>query len=257
MEAVAEPAVGVLDRAVVVLDAGLDLVGTLVGVRRRLLEQRAVGGAGVAELDALEGGGADVAVAVVREDDAEVGEALYGRHGGVGALQGLIGLIADVDAGQGRGAARTDGIQVAPDPALGAEALGFGGLPDLHGAEVAAIGVGVADALDDGELFAVVQRLHAGHGRVQADVVGQAKYLAVGLCQGGAVPAISVVAVGDDSVEAVVAARQLDDHQGAHGARRAGVVERVPVGPDHFGEPGGNGEADGDARGGGFQKLTA
>ena len=65
----------------------------------------------------------------------------------------------------------------AAQPAARDLPLGVGRLPDVHGLEVGALGVGVADALDDGQLPLLPQRLEALHAGVQADVVVEAEEL--------------------------------------------------------------------------------
>jgi hypothetical protein len=72
---------------------------------------------------------------------------------------------------------------------------------------VRAIGVGVADALHDGQVTGLPQRPQSLHGGVQADVIVQADHHVARLLQRGAGLVVEVVGVGDDGVEAVVAAR--------------------------------------------------
>ena len=72
-----------------------------------------------------------------------------------------------------------------------------------------AVGVGVADALDNRHLALVVQVLERAHGRVEANVVIQAEHLLLRHPNGGAVVGVERVAVGDQGVDCVVAARKL------------------------------------------------
>ena len=88
--------------------------------------------------------------------------------------------------------------------------FGIGRLPDVHRLEVRAVGVGVADALHDRQLPLLPQRPEALHAGVQADVVVQADDHVLGLAQRGPGLVVEVVGVGNDGVEAVVAAGHLE-----------------------------------------------
>ena len=57
--------------------------------------------------------------------------------------------------------------RIASDPAGASRGVRRGRLPDVHAAEVAVIGFGVADTADDGELVVLPQRFHTGHRRFQ------------------------------------------------------------------------------------------
>ena len=76
-----------------------------------------------------------------------------------------------------------------------------------------AVWVGVPDALENGNLALVVQVLQGAHGGVKADIVVEAEHLLVGHADGGAVVGIERIAVGDQGVYGVVAARELQNHQ--------------------------------------------
>ena len=87
--------------------------------------------------------------------------------------------------------------------------------------------VRVADALDDGQLVLVVQRLERLQVGVEADLIVQVEHLVGGDPDLGSKLVIQPVAVGDDGVQAVVAAAELDHDQGAlaraHRRRRCGT----------------------------------
>src|SRR6202011_2553847 len=72
----------------------------------------------------------------------------------------------------------------AADPAVLAFAAWIGQLPDVHRLEVRVIGVGVADALHDGELPLLLQPVEVAHGGVQADLIVDADHLRLGEVQG-------------------------------------------------------------------------
>ena len=77
-----------------------------------------------------------------------------------------------------------------------------------------AIGIGITDALDDGEIAVVVQIDFSGAEiGMQADVVVDLENCVGGMGDAGAGAVIDVVGVGDDGAESVVAAGELDDDQ--------------------------------------------
>jgi hypothetical protein len=78
---------------------------------------------------------------------------------------------------------------------------------------VGAVGVGITDPLDDGQLAALQQLVEAAQGRVQAQLVVDTDHLLPGETEGRAGLVIQVVGVGDDGVQTVVAAIHLDDNQ--------------------------------------------
>src|SRR5690606_5781825 len=113
------------------------------------------------------------AVDVLARPAEEVG-VLEGDGLGDRALHGEGGVAPDGDGGLrvgGGGAAALGpapfalavaaalGVEVAADPAE-AGGAGVGGVPDVHGLEVGAVGVGVAGALDDAEQAAVRSEEH-------------------------------------------------------------------------------------------------
>ena len=122
---------------------------------------------------------------------------------------------------QNRHAARmVVGLDRRPAQPAGRDPLGIGRLPDVHGLEVRALGVRVADALHDRQLSLFPHRPEALHAGVQADVVVQADHHVLGLAQRGPGLVVQVVGVGNDGVEAVVAAGHLQHDQDVVLARR-------------------------------------
>ena len=91
-------------------------------------------------------------------------------------------------------------------PAIRDHFRGLGGMPDIHGAEVGADGVGIANPLQDGHFPLVVQRLERRHGRVEPDVVIDVQDLLRLDFQHWPVVHIQGVAIGDEGVQGVVGA---------------------------------------------------
>src|SRR5690606_37250403 len=137
--------------------------------------------------------------------------ALHGQRGVAPEGDADLAALSVLHAGIGFGRAGALVVEESAEPAV-PDAAGVGGLPDVHGREVRAVGVGVPDALHDREQAGVVQFLHPGHGRVQANGVVRAEPedIALGYRDAGAGPVVVRVAEGDDGVEPVVAAAELD-----------------------------------------------
>ncbi len=91
---------------------------------------------------------------------------------------------------------------------------GFGGLPDVHGPEVAAVGLWVAHAADDGEPLVAVELVQTLQRRVEPGRVVQTQHLVGRVGQAGPRVVIGRVGVRDDGGEAVVAAVESDQHEG-------------------------------------------
>ena len=109
------------------------------------------------------------------------------------------------------------------EPSLGAEGVGFTGMPDVHRAEVGARGVGVSHAVDDGEVALVVGVLERSHLGMQPDGGVDGNDILFGDADGGPVVVVHAVGVGDDGVEVVVAAGHLEyDEDGFFGGGRHG-----------------------------------
>ena len=129
---------------------------------------------------------------------------------------------------RGRGAGwarRPHGCRSRPrhGPASRSGSLGLGRLPDVHGLEVRTLRVRVADALHDRQLSFLPHRPEAPHAGVEADVVVQADDHVLGLAQRGPGLVVQVVGVGNDGVEAVIAAGHLEHDQDVVLARRGGL----------------------------------
>ncbi len=80
--------------------------------------------------------------------------------------QGAGQPVAEVDGGDhvlAPGVQLTDGPS---QPPLFSHPGRLSGMPDIHGAKVGAVGVGVADTVDDGHLALVPQLLNGAHARV-------------------------------------------------------------------------------------------
>jgi len=94
-----------------------------------------------------------------------------------------------------------------------------------------AIGIGIAHALDDCDAAIFVERIEAAECGIETDAVVDFEYRITGDANGRADAVIRVVRVGDDGVEAIVAAAHLDDEQ--HVAwidRRSECWKRLCVG---------------------------
>src|SRR5207244_1851078 len=106
----------------------------------------------------------------------------------------------------------------------------------------------ITDALNDSQAAAAQQRLQTGEGVVQADVVIDAEDFVPAQPQRRAGLVVEVVGVGDDGVQAVVAAGEFDDDQDCLFAVLGGVG-----GP---GQETGHGGPDGEERRG-LEKVAA
>src|SRR5262249_60868596 len=92
------------------------------------------------------------------------------------------------------------------EPAFGADLVGVAGVPDVHGTEMRARRIEVADAMHDGELALVPEPLHRREKRREAVVPVEPQYLVVTDSDRLPVIAVERVVVRDDRVEIVVAA---------------------------------------------------
>src|SRR5262249_26065433 len=101
------------------------------------------------------------------------------------------------------------------EPALGADLIGLAGVPDVHGTEMRARRIEVADAMHDGELALVPEPLHRREKRRETVVSVETQYLVVTDSDRLPVIAVERIVVWDDRVEIVVAARELDNDQHA------------------------------------------
>jgi len=201
------------------------LRGALIGSRDRLQPgggvQRLPGGVADVPVVALGGPvvqrleGVDLVVAIVGE--AAIGEeveALDGADRGDDALPGPEELgdgVADVRRLEGAILAAAGVVEVAPDSAGRLRDVGAGRGPDVGRAEVGAVGVGVADPLHHRHVTGVVEALEGAEGGVEADQIVEGEHVALVDRDRRADLIVGGVAVGDDGVEGIVAAAELDD----------------------------------------------
>src|SRR5262249_4836952 len=108
---------------------------------------------------------------------------------------------------------RIDFAHHAAEPAFGAALVGLAGVPDVHGAEMRARRIEIADAMHYGELALVPEALHRPEKRREAVVSVEPQYLVVTDSDRLPVIAVERIVVRDDRVEIVVAARELDNDQ--------------------------------------------
>ncbi len=229
----AQPGVGVVDEWAL-LDGLADLVAGDLRVQRRPHQERGVGLRVCALRHALLADllvGLDQCLVHVLAHPAEQvgrleGDGLDGpalkckRRGPPDRDRGVDGLAAVGRARLALAVPAALGVHVPTEPAV-ARARELGGVPDVHGLEVRAVGVGVPDALDNGAQPVVVQLLDARQRPVQGDALRALGADARQLEQLVLAPeadaradaVVVVVAEGDDGVEPVVAARELDDDQ--------------------------------------------
>ena len=150
---------------------------------------------------------------------ADLGEQAVGTevtHRGDGHSllgQGAGQAAAKVDAGEHILARGVDVLDDAAQPAGETQFLGLTGGPDIHGPEVGQAAVGVADALDDGQIALVPVLLQGGHGRVEAQLVGDGYDLVLWDPQSRAVVPVMRIGVRDDRVHSVVATGQRNHCQ--------------------------------------------
>ena len=93
-------------------------------------------------------------------------------------------------------------------------------MPDVHAAEMRAVWIRIADALDDGHLALVIQGLEFREVRIQADGVRQLEHLVRGEAEGRPDGCVARISKRDERVDAVIAARKLqhDEDQVVRGA---------------------------------------
>ena len=109
------------------------------------------------------------------------------------------------------------------DPAF-VQRLGHaGGLPDIHRAEVRLVRIRITDALHDAERPVFVQFRDVRHRRMQADRISELLHLGFGDFDRGPEFRILGVLERNDSVQPVIASRQLyDDEDRVLGPTRTG-----------------------------------
>ena len=87
----------------------------------------------------------------------------------------------------------------------------------------------VAAAMDDRQQAVLVEPLEADHRRMEAEAVGGLDDLALGDSEFRPRAIVRGVAVRHDGVQAIVAARQLDDDENALGMRFDAGALRAPA----------------------------
>ena len=90
-----------------------------------------------------------------------------------------------------------------------------------------AVGVRVADALEDGEVAGVVESAQAGESGIEGDVIGDFEGLVAADADARADEVVGVVGVGDDGIQTVVAAGQLENHEDGAVLAAGGLEEGV------------------------------
>src|SRR4029450_11504746 len=109
-------------------------------------------------------------------------------------------------------------IQVSDDfaqPAFLADFLTLGRVPHIEGTEVGAVGGGLADPIDDRPFALVPELLDGPHAGMETKGIADGKDGLRGNVDLWAVFIIESVGVGNDGVQGIVSARELDHHQGA------------------------------------------
>lgn len=209
---------------------------------------------------------------VVGGGDPSVGRGRGRRHGlgpeaapsertGEGDASGMIGgeglgqFTTQVDTHHGIGT-RAGMVEVSPDPTMAFELVGVaGGMPDFHGPKMGAIGVGITDALDNGQVALIQELVETAQGGVEGQVLIDFQQVLIGQGQAGSGASVMVIGPGDQGIEAIVAASQLEDHQG--GEIR---VDLSRVGAEDLpgmGEEGGDRPRQGATGEGGVEELPA
>ena len=105
---------------------------------------------------------------------------------------------------------------------------------------MAAVGAGVADALDDSEMAFLVECLQALHRGMQAHLAGALEPERPGLRdrQGRAAAVIAVVFKRNDGVEAIIAAGELEHDQAVFPFGLLELFGRIEQDPGSEGKPG-------------------
>ncbi len=187
------------------------------GVVGGALDQRGVGHVGRELVVELEQGGLTAAgLRLVGRESLEAVRVGGGRGDGrrLRRVELRRDELADVEAVQRVVFLRLELREVGAEPAV-VGVLGAGVLPDGHRLEVRKVGVRVADAVDDGELLAVPERLEGAELRVEAEVAVERDDLRRVDLQRRAERGVGGIAVGHERVEAVVAAGELEDDERA------------------------------------------
>ena len=195
----------------ILLGSGAEYVGAHIGVLPSLAQQRhhrvPARHVAVHPGEGLEGEHPQFFVFNVGEQ--AVGREVSNRcNGNTRAAQRAGQAAPEVDRRQHILALRVDVPNGAAQPAFGPNGLGLGSVPDVHRAEVGAVGVLVADPIDDGHLALVPERLHRTHAGVEADLVVERNDLVLGYIDLGAGIVVAPIGVGNHRVEVVVSRRR-------------------------------------------------
>src|SRR5580765_3684539 len=187
-----------------------------------------------------------------RRDKAIVLRAIETYAGWLFGGESLRHLPADVD-GNGWVAAGAGVIEISPEPPISFDFFRVTSrLPNLCGAEMRAVGVRVADALDNCQMAGIVKLFEAAHARMESDVIIHFQDLLFSQTNPGPGAMIVIVGVGNDRVKAVVAAGHLEDDQNAGimaGCNLCGFLRSLSL--EHgkgVSEEGGNGPGEGAAQ---------
>ena len=86
-------------------------------------------------------------------------------------------------------------------------------MPNIQRTEVGAVGVGVADALQDRDLPLVVHIFYRGHGRVEPNLVIDGQDVFRRDIHHRPVVHVMGVAIGDEGIQGVIGPRHLKNYQ--------------------------------------------
>ena len=226
LQVLGDAGVGVFDGGRVHVGRGLEDVGALQSVKARLAQvvhRRAeADGGGIHTGKDVESLGT-LRLALNASEHAVGFEDGDGRDGDTGQSHGAGETAAEVDACEDVFGVGVDVADDAAQPALGADLFRFAGVPDVHAAEVGAVGRRIADAVDDGDLAGIIEIFDFRDGWIEAEMVVDGQHPVGGDADGGTAIVVTAVSIGNDGVEVVVAAGELDDDEdrilgsGGHG----------------------------------------
>ena len=145
--------------------------------------------------------------------DSVGGEVGYGGYGHTGLGQGARQPVSEVDGRKHVVLVGVDSLGGVSQPAFCGYLVRLTGVPDVHGTEVRARGVGETDAVDKGDLAHVPKLLHGFHGRVEGELVVYLEHLL--FLDPNHLPVVEIkgVVVGYQGVEVVIPAGKLQDDQ--------------------------------------------
>ena len=197
-----------------------EYVGAFEGVHSDLAYEAGDGvlaGAAVYLGEGFEREGAGAVVLDVGHEAVGV-EVSDGGDGDVLGVHGAGEAATEVDAGDDVFAFGVEVAHGLSEPAFGGYVVGFGGVPDVHGAEVRPVGAGVAYAVYDGHLAVVPEGLYGGHRGVESEPVVQVEDFVLGDAEVLPVVVVVRVRVWYDGVQSVVSAAKLQHHHGLFAA---------------------------------------